>query len=192
VRIAIVIAALGLVAAVSYPLVNRQIRMGRENAAIEWLLAVGEAQERFRATHGGYAATLQSLVEPCPDDTPGAAGTSSIPSTPRPLGSPGTPGTPGPIGTLSTPGYETALRPAQDAGDGPIDCHGRVSSTNFYVSARPVVMSRDGFRGMAMTSAGRIFVFLDGVPPAEREMGPGGMATPLEISGRVRAVRYVE
>lgn len=156
-RIGILVASLGLVAAISYPLVNHQLAGARENAAIEWLRAIGEAQARFRTTHGGYAATLQSLVEPCGGQAPLLRATLTD-------------------WKIVDAGHEVALRPARGAVDGPLDCHGRVSSSDFYVSARPVVVGRDGFRGMAMTSAGHIFVFFDGVPPAEGDMAPGGAA----------------
>lgn len=155
---AIVLALLlGLIAAVSYPLVVRQATIDGEAAARRWLLDVGSAQARFHAANGGYAATLQSLVEPCGNRAPELAATL--------VG-----------GAVLDAGYEIALRPAQGAIDGPADCHGRLTVTDYYVSARPVTSGAAGTEALAMTSAARVFTFVDGVPPTEADMMPGGLA----------------
>lgn len=165
-RVLALTAALGLAAAVAYPLVTRQIAINREAAAAEWLYAIGEAQGRFRAANGGYAASLQSLVEPCGD---GAAVLAVQLTHARIVDS----------------GHEMAVRPASAASQGPSDCHGRATTSDFYVSARPLVIGRDGSRGLAMTSAGRVFLFFDGVPPTEADMAPGGLAMPLDAMSKI-------
>lgn len=163
-RAAIAIALLGLVAAVAYPLATRQTRIERERAAIAWLRAVAEAQTHFRASQGGYAGTLDSLSTPCPPTT-ASTGTS------------GTSDTPGTLGTLN---HTVTLRPAATASEGPLDCHGRPTFSDFYASARPNLVGRDGLYGLALTATGRIFVFFEGVPPTEQDMAAGGLATPLD------------
>jgi Tfp pilus assembly protein PilE len=157
----IVLAAAGLVAAVSYPLVTRRVAAEGERAAITWLHTIADAQARFRIVNGGYATTLDSLVEPCGSQQPALSAVLTGQH-------------------IVDAGYEMTMRGKREAVAGPLDCHGRATSTDFYVAARPLLVQPEGSRGMAMTSGGGIFVFFDGVPPREVEMGVGGLAVPLE------------
>lgn len=164
-RVDTVAAAIGLIAAVSYPLITRQTALTREARAVEWLGAIADAQARFRAENGGYSATLASLTEGC------SGRPAALRATPT-------------NGVLVDAGHEISLHRAKGAGDGAIDCHGRVTTTDFYASARPIVAGQDGARGLAMTSAGRVFVFVDGVPPAEADIA-GGLAMPLDDMSKI-------
>lgn len=157
----ILLAAAGLVAAVSYPLVTRRMAAEGERAAFGWLRTIADAQARFRIANGGYATTTDSLVEPCGGQPPALTATLTGQH-------------------IVDAGYELRMRGAREAAAGPLDCHGRATAMDFYVSARPITAQPHGSRGMAMTATGRIFVFFDGVPPAESDMGAGGLATPLE------------
>jgi hypothetical protein len=172
VRFVTLTAAIALVAAVSFPLATRQLALAREAAAREWLRAIGDAQEQFRTAHGGYAAKLDSLVEAC-------AGKAAFLSATLTHGGPGLPAASA-SGTIVDHGHEIAMRPARDAADGPVDCHGRATTTDFYLSVRPVHVDRYAMRALAMTSTGRVYEFHDGVPPTEPDMSPDGLALPID------------
>lgn len=59
------------------------------------------------------------------------------------------------------------------------DCHGRATSSDFYAAVAPR-SALDGRQAMAMLSWGRIYVFFDGIAPLESDMGPRGLAVPLD------------
>jgi hypothetical protein len=166
VRALAVIAGLGLVAALLYPVLNTRRAVRQEAAAVALLHEVEAAQALFHEATGGYAASLDSLAAGCDGAAPFLA---------APLVG----------GHIVDAGHEVAMRAARAAVPGPPDCHGRPTASDYYVSARPQVMGRDGSRGMAMTSAGRIFLFFDGVPPTEADMAPGGLAMPLDAMERI-------
>jgi hypothetical protein len=52
--------------------------------------------------------------------------------------------------------------------------------SDYYASAEPGSSRPPAHQAFAVTSAGRVFVFFDGIAPRERDMAPGGTATPLE------------
>jgi hypothetical protein len=60
-----------------------------------------------------------------------------------------------------------------------IDCHGRQLTSDYYVAAEPA-NEFTGLLAFAATSRGRVYVFFDGIAPAERDMDAGGLAVPLD------------
>lgn len=79
----IVIVVIGLLAAVALPTFLDAVRKGRRSEAFNALAAVQQAQERWRGSHAGYAATLGEGSEDdpglgLPDQTPGGYYTVSI------------------------------------------------------------------------------------------------------------------
>lgn len=168
-RFVTITAAIALIAAVSYPLATRQIALQRQAAAAEWLDAIADAQTRFRSAHGGYAARLASLVEPCSGQPPLLSATLMTPAAST------FPSTANAEPVIADHGHEIAMRPARDAVEGPLDCHGRATVSDYYVSARPIHVDRYAMRALAMISERRVFVFVDGVPPTEEDMA-GGLA----------------
>jgi hypothetical protein len=82
---------------------------------------------------------------------------------------------------VAAAGYEVTIRPAASAESRGVDCHGRPTASDYYAAAQPrspEILAKQAFGTTA--SGGQIFVFFDGVAPLETDMGPDGLATPLE------------
>ncbi len=144
--------------------------MRAEDAAAAVLDAVARAQTAFRSTggYGGYASDLDSLMNPCTSPVPSALH--------EPISA----------SHIHTLRYAFAVRPAEGSRVVATDCHGRQSVSDYYASARPRVNGVDGRRAFAMRSSARVFVFFDGVPPRETDMGPFGLAVALNTLERFK------
>ncbi|MGQ0736283.1 MAG: hypothetical protein ACT4QD_21840 [Acidobacteriota bacterium] len=142
------------------PVGRYALRVGAEADAESFLERVAAAQAGFRdPTEGrGYAASLASLTAPC-------AGTGGVD---LPL-----------VAELERGGFVLGLRPRDGAGEQAADCTGRPTTSDYYVAIEPRSPRALPRRAFAMTSTGQAFVFFDGVAPRERDMEPGGLATPV-------------
>jgi hypothetical protein len=154
---------LGVAIATAWPLVNYVRREQAEASAVEFLEKLRAAQEAFRAAGGGgYASELVSLMSPCAEQT-------------------APPLRPEDVSGVAAAGYEVTIRPAAVSESSGVDCHGRPTASDYYAAVQPrspEILAQHAFGTTA--SAGRIFVFFDGVAPLEPDMGPGGLATPLD------------
>jgi type II secretory pathway pseudopilin PulG len=162
-------ALVGILASVGYAAAVRVQIMRRERAATRQLEAIGAAQHGFRTRggQGGYAASLASLASRCPD------GDVAIDAPVEP------------DGTMVAGGYRFSVSAAEGAASVAVDCHGRPTFGDFLASAVPVRPGIDGARGMSVMAAGRKFMFVDGRAPDETDMGPGGLAVPLDAPIRI-------
>lgn len=159
------LAVAGVLATVARP-VMMYVRMNRaEHFAAVALRTLADAQRAFRSSGGagGYATELASLTIPCPGQTVAA-----LTLDPR-LGSQAN----------GSQGYILQLRQARQAVQVGTDCHGRPTASDYYAAVRPAT-ELAGRQALAATSRGRIYLFFDGIPPAEDDMGAGGLAVPLE------------
>ncbi len=146
-----------IVVAVAAPL-WRHVEKGRgEQAAIDAVLKVREAQDRFQRRTGGYATELSSLTRGC-------NGVQEL-SEEVLLG-------------LSRAGYGLRLRASEGAAIAAQDCLGHPLSDDYYVAAAPVDASRPGQQAFSARSRGELFLFYDGIAPRESEID-SGLATPL-------------
>jgi hypothetical protein len=159
----------GALLAASWPLVEHVQTRQREQTAIAMLEALAAAQHTFRLQGGGdgFATSLASLTEPCP-----GADRRVFDATPV-------------DGVLIASGYRVTLRARRGASAGRIDCHGRPTAGDFVASATPRRAGIDGTRSMSVMAAGRVYVFVDPVAPAEADMTPGGLAVPLDAPVRI-------
>jgi type II secretory pathway pseudopilin PulG len=160
----------GIVAGVSIPVVEHERRRQAEDAAAVVLEEVARAQSTFRSAggHGGYASDLDSLLNPCP-----GTANSALPET---------------IGAshIRTSRYAFSTRAAEGSRVIATDCHGRPAVSDYYAAAAPRINGIDGQRAFAMRSSGRVFVFFDGIPPRENDMGPFGLAVALNTLDRFK------
>jgi hypothetical protein len=151
----------GIIVVGSVPLVRYAQKSAAEDHAARVLRQLHQAQEAFRAGSGGaFASDWESLAAPC-----GA-------TSPSPLT--------GAVAALADDGYRILLRAAAGAAPAGADCHGRPLVSDYYLAAYPGVPGAAGQRAFAMRGDGRIYLFYDGVAPLERDMGEGGLATPLD------------
>ena len=150
IELLIVVAIIGIIAAIAVPGLLRARMSGNETAAIGSLRAINTAQVNYSAAagQGGFATSLQILADPCM-----AVGTNGFIS---PDLDPTTPGATVFMGTgVVKSGYNVILTPTGAAG--PLDCNMVVTNTNYTATAAPQTLNSTGVRGFNTGSAGTIF-----------------------------------
>jgi type IV pilus assembly protein PilA len=164
IELLIVVAIIGIIAAIAAPALMRARMSGNESAAIGALRAVSTAETNYAAAagRGGYAVGFAVLVQPCPNSSIGfiSPDLSQDPSTKS--------------------GYRITL--AAGAGSQPAqsDCNGTPTRTAFYSTAVPASVGVSGGRAFGTTATGTIFFLSGGVPPTEAQMVPAGGAFPIQ------------
>ena len=164
IELLIVVAIIGIIAAIAVPGLLRARMSGNESSAIGSLRAVNSAQASYAssAAPGGYSVDLAVLVEACPGSSqgfisPDLGATSSIKS-----------------------GYTITMTDGAAAADVANDCNGVMSRSEYYSTAIPLTMGSTGNRTFASTAGGSIFFTLTATPPTEAEMAPGGGGSPIQ------------
>ena len=164
IELLIVVAIIGIIAAIAVPGLLRARMSGNESSAIGSLRAVNSAQASYAssAAPGGYSVDLAVLVEACPGSSqgfisPDLGATSSIKS-----------------------GYTITMTDGAAAADVANDCNGVMSRSEYYSTAIPLTLGSTGNRTFASTAGGSIFFTLTATPPTEAEMAPGGGGTPIQ------------
>jgi type IV pilus assembly protein PilA len=164
IELLIVVAIIGIIAAIAVPALQRARMSGNEAGAIGSLRAINSAQTNYAAAagRGGYAVLLAVLVLPCPNSNIGfiSPDLSNDPSTKS--------------------GYSIALAPGGGAVVIAPDCNGTNSQSSFYSTATPVSVGVTGGRAFAATGAGTIFFLTGAVAPTEAQMALGGGASPIQ------------
>jgi type IV pilus assembly protein PilA len=162
IELLIVVAVIGVVAAVAIPGLQRAWMAANEASAIGSLRAISSGETSYAAVagKGGFAGTLTVLSTVCPGSTTGFISPDLS------------------IDPAIKSGYTVSLMPAAASTPGQNDCNGVVTETVYYASASPRAQSYSGQRGFA-TTGGSIFFDNTGVAPTEAQMAPGGGGTPL-------------
>lgn len=155
--LAVPILGTGLVAGM--PVATYIEKQRHEQLAISTLGQIHEAQERLRAASGAYATDLATLVDGCDD------GSAAVPHEM--------------LDDLARAGYVLQLRAAVDATVLGRDCEGRPLATDYYVSAAPRTAWSAAGKAFAGRAGGRLFVFVDGIPPREADIA-AGLATSVD------------
>jgi type II secretory pathway pseudopilin PulG len=150
---------IGVVIAVALPLTRYALRERYEQTAIEVLRQVQDAQRSLYQGSGAYAGTSRSLTSPC-GDSPAWLPASSLER-------------------LRDVDYEFELRPARDGIVRGVDCLGDPLVTAYYVAVRPESAAAIARQAFAASNDGQIYLFYDGIPPAEADM-QAGLATRVE------------
>ena len=165
-----VVGLAGIFAGVAIPVIEHAHRRRAEQAAAVVLAEVARAQTAFRSAggHGGYASDLESLLTPC-------SGAAQATLSER-LGA----------HDVRNLRYAFAVRAAEGSRVVATDCHGRSAVSDYYAAAAPRVNGGDGQRAFAMRSGGAVYVFFDGIPPRETDMGPFGLAVALNTLDRFK------
>jgi prepilin-type N-terminal cleavage/methylation domain-containing protein len=162
VELLMVVAIIGVVAAVAVPGFLRVKLTANEASAVASLRAINGAQVAYSASaaNGGYAARLATLGVSCP-------GSTQVFLSIELSGDP----------TLKG-GYRIALDQGT-SGAGPQDCNGTASYDGYYLTAVPLSSGWTGSRAFATSNRGTIFYRSDGVAPTEAAIAPNGGAEPL-------------
>ncbi len=164
IELLIVVAIIGIIAAIAVPGLLRARMSGNEASAIGSLRAINSAQASYSsaAASGGYALLLATLSKACPGSTQGfiSPDLSVDPSVKS--------------------GYTVTLAAGAGAANVALDCNATMSQTAYYGTALPVTVGTTGNRGFATTAAGTIFFNATGIAPTEAQMAPGGGGTPIQ------------
>jgi type IV pilus assembly protein PilA len=157
IELLIVVAIIGIIAAIAIPGLLRARMSANESATIGSVRSVVSSQLNYAASaaRGGYAPTLPRLGALCPN--------SNVPF----LSSELTAGV-----TVQKSGYEIEMQPASGGGLGPNDCNNVPTAGGFYITAVAVMPGGTGNRAFAATSNGSIWENTadGGVAPLEAEL----------------------
>ena len=156
IELLIVVAIIGIIAAIAVPGLLRARMSGNESSAIGGLRAINSAQASYSSGcgQGGFATSLTILGTPCAGGTQGFISPDLNPATPGVTVS----------GTgVSKSGYITDMTDGGSAA-GPNDMSGTATSTNYLGTSVPVTIGSTGQRGFNTNAAGTIFVDPAGLP----------------------------
>jgi prepilin-type N-terminal cleavage/methylation domain-containing protein len=165
IELLIVVAIIGIIAAIAIPGLLRARMSGNEASAIGSLRAIssGEAVYSSSAASGGYAATLTRLGFTCPNST--------APFLSQDL-----------TATVEVikAGYTITMPPANGAVAGPLDCNQVASTTAYYATALPLSLGTSGNRAFATNTVGTVWQDQD---------GSGAPTEPFAITGDVKPIQ---
>ena len=147
IELLIVVAIIGIIAAIAVPGLLRARMSGNESSAIGSLRAINSAEASYSSSagSGGYAISLVVLAAACPGSSQGfiSPDLSTDPSIKS--------------------GYTVTL---EDTGTGPADvaddCNAVKSRTGYYAHAEPVGVGTTGVRSFATAAHGTIYFEADG------------------------------
>jgi prepilin-type N-terminal cleavage/methylation domain-containing protein len=169
IELLIVVAIIGILAAIAIPSLLRARMSGNEASAIGSMRAIASAQHNYSSTaaRGGYADQLTRLGVYCPGDI--------VPFLSADITS---------ANTVLKSGYNVTMVAASGSGAGPLDCNGAASAQGYYATAIVAGTGITGTRAFAVTTEGTIWENITGgtVPPTEAQM----LAPP---TATVRALR---
>jgi len=151
IELLIVVAIIGIIAAIAVPGLLRARMSGNESSAIGSLRAINSAEVAYSsaAASGGYAIDLATLVVGCNSGqgfiSPDLNANSVIKS-----------------------GYRIVVADTgTGAADVVADCNGTMSRTGYYATAVPGSVGQTGTRGFSTATAGTIFFTTDGTAAPE-------------------------
>jgi type IV pilus assembly protein PilA len=168
IELLIVVAIIGIIAAIAVPGLLRARMSGNEASAIGSLRAVVSAQTDYNALNRAYAPDLTTLGATCAQV--------SVPFLARDLTGAAQP--------ILKSGYNFALAAATlpAAVAGPADVCGAATTTGWYGTGTPQNPGTTGNRGFAVNTLGAIWQNTGaGVPPTEAEMAAAPTATIMPL-----------
>jgi type IV pilus assembly protein PilA len=149
IELLIVVAIIGIIAAIAVPGLLRARMSGNETSAIGSMRAINSAQTNYitAAGYGGSATSLQILGDPCPMSTQGFISPDLDPTAPGVTSN-------GATGVLKS-GYNTDMAGAGAAG--PNDCNGIATLVDYTATSTPITVGSTGVRGFNTSSSGTIY-----------------------------------
>jgi type IV pilus assembly protein PilA len=151
IELLIVVAIIGVVAAVAVPGLIRARISANEASAIGSLRAINSAEAAYASSAGnvGHAILLATLATPCPGSADGFISPD--------LG----------VDPTIKSGYSISLSPDTDRKPGPDDCNGTPTEQGYYAAAVPITAGLTGSRGFAPDAPTSIWQSNDGTAPAQ-------------------------
>jgi type IV pilus assembly protein PilA len=172
IELLIVVAIIGIIAAIAIPGLLRARMSGNEASAIGSMRAVvsGQAVYSGAAAQGGNATSLPILAIPCP------LGTAPFLSVDLTTGA-----------TVLKSGFTVTMVPAQGAGNGPADCNTTPTRLGYYATAIAANPGVTGNRSFATNTVGSVWEKIDdagATAPLEATMAvapaPGAPVRPIQ------------
>ena len=150
IELLIVVAIIGIIAAIAVPGLLRARMSGNEASAKGSMRAINSAEASYSAgaASGGYAVSLTVLGAACPGSAQGFISPDLGVAAPPAIKS----------------GYSVNLATA-GAAAGPNDCNGTATQSNYYATAAPVTVGTTGNAGFSTAAAGTIFMDPTGAVP---------------------------
>ena len=172
IELLIVVAIIGIIAAIAVPGLLRARMSGNESSAIGSLRAINTAEASYSAAagQGGYSTDLKVLGAPCPGSAQGFISPDL-----------GDPALPSPV---VKSGYNVLLAVAAAGVVGPNDCNGTGTITAYYATAVPMTMGTTGTRSFAVNVGNAIWQLTGGAAPGTTlSAGPGTMTRVIATFG---------
>jgi prepilin-type N-terminal cleavage/methylation domain-containing protein len=165
IELLIVVAIIGIIAAIAVPGLLRARMSGNEASAIGSMRAVSSANSAYSsaAAGGAYAILLTTLGDPC-----GTTGQGVLPPDMSAAA------------TVLKSGYNVTLATA-GAGPGPADCNAQATQVDFWSTATPATIGSTGNRAFSTSAAATIYQNAAGVAPSAALTLAGGDATNVPI-----------
>ena len=160
IELLIVVAIIGIIAAIAVPGLLRARISGNEASAIGSTRAMVSAEADYWGLNRGYATTLNALAALCPSMT--------VPFISPDLA----------VNGAIKSGFVFTLANGAGGVAGPNDCNGTASSTSFYATAVPQTLGTTGNRAFASNVGSAIWQNTAGTAPPE-PFTAGGTITPL-------------
>ena len=157
IELLIVVAIIGIIAAIAIPGLLRARMAGNEASAIGSVRAVNSAESAYAAAGTGspYSALLMTLGGACPGSTVGFLSTDLSGADPQ-----------------EKSGFTVTL--TNVGGAQGMDCNDVAGVAGYYVTAVPINFGTSGNRSFASSTVGSIFFANDAAPPLAADMIPGG------------------
>ena len=164
IELLIVVAIIGIIAAIAVPGLLRARMSGNEVSAIGGIRAVNTAEISYSAScgQGGHAVLFATLGTPPPGGNQ-AFLSNDLTSAVSPQKS----------------GYTYTLAVGAGGGPAPNDCNGTATNASYYVAAFPTSFASTGNRSFASSQAGAIWQNVAAIPPPQPFV-TGGTISPIQ------------
>ena len=168
IELLIVVAIIGIIAAIAVPGLLRARMSGNETAAIGSMRAINTAEASYSsaAGQGGYSTDLKVLGAPCPGSAQGFISPDL-----------GDPALPSPV---IKSGYNILLTVSATGNAGPNDCNGTATQTDYYATGAALQWGSTGNRAFATDAGGTIFQESASNTPPPQPLTPGGTIGPIQ------------
>jgi len=152
IELLIVVAIIGIIAAIAVPGLLRARMSGNEASAIGSTRAIVSAETDYWGLNRGYADTLEALGEACPG--------SNVPFISPDLATT----------DVEKSGYFFAVTAGDGEASERVDCNGTAVNSSFLASAVPVTIGSTGNRSFASNPGSAIWQDTSGAPITEFEV----------------------